>query len=188
MKMNYIKQLTGFFEMASNDHRLNATHMSLYMALFQFWNLNRFRNPISISRNELMQISKISGKATYHKVIKDLHNFNYIKYDPSYNIYRGSYVYMFNFEYASSDNEQAENRTGNDPPLVYQETGNDHEKEPYINRLNFINSINSLNLFIANQKRTCSEIEQVSSCVAKKKKKKKKVSKKKKKKEAKTRV
>ncbi len=82
---------------------------------------------------------------------------------------------MFNFEYASSDNEQAENRTGNDPPLVYQETGSDHEKEPYINKLNFINSINSLNLFIANQKRTCSEIEQVSFCEAEKEEKEEKI-------------
>ena len=96
--MNYITHLTGFFELASKDHRLNPTHLSLYMALFQQWNLSRFRNPVSISRAEVMEISKISSRVTYHKCIKELHGWGYIHYDPSYNHFRGSLVYMLGFE------------------------------------------------------------------------------------------
>jgi replication initiation and membrane attachment protein DnaB len=81
--MNYIKHLTGFFEKVAVDKALNPTHVSLYMSLFQFWNCNRFKNPISISRDELMRISKISSKATYHKCLKNLHSLGYIKYEPS---------------------------------------------------------------------------------------------------------
>lgn len=66
--MNYLKQLTGIFEMVSKDFRLNPTLISLYMALFQYCNLNRFKNPISFNRNYLMEISKIIGKATHQKV------------------------------------------------------------------------------------------------------------------------
>jgi hypothetical protein len=55
--MNYIKHLTGFFEKVAIDKTLNPTHVSLYVALFQFWNCNRFKNPISISRDEVMRIS-----------------------------------------------------------------------------------------------------------------------------------
>ena len=45
--MNYITHLTGFFDRAGKDYRLNSTHISLYMAIFQMWNVNRFKNPIS---------------------------------------------------------------------------------------------------------------------------------------------
>jgi hypothetical protein len=96
-KMNYIKHLTGFFEKVATDKTLNPTHVSLYMSLFQFWNCNRFKNPISINRDEVMRISKISSKATYHKCLKNLHSLGYINYEPSYNPFKGSHVYLFNF-------------------------------------------------------------------------------------------
>ena len=95
--MNYIKHLTGFFEKVAIDKTLNPTHVSLYVALFQFWNCNRFKNPINISRDEVMRISKISSKATYHKCLKNLHSLGYINYEPSYNPFKGSHVYLFNF-------------------------------------------------------------------------------------------
>ncbi|MFA9187564.1 transcriptional regulator [Flavobacterium magnesitis] len=95
--MNYIKHLTGFFEKVAIDKTLNPTHVSLYIALFQFWNCNRFKNPISISRDEVMRISKISSKATYHKCLKNLHSLGYINYEPSYNPFKGSHVHLFNF-------------------------------------------------------------------------------------------
>ncbi|HEY4789622.1 MAG TPA: hypothetical protein VIH57_26410, partial [Bacteroidales bacterium] len=96
--MNYIKHLTGFFNKVVPDHRLNPTHISLYLSLFQYWNVNRFHNPISISRSEMMQVSKICSKATYHKCMRDLHNFGYIKYCPSYNPFKGSLVYLIIFD------------------------------------------------------------------------------------------
>jgi hypothetical protein len=96
-KMNYIKHLTGFYEKVAQDNMLNPTHISLYLALFQFWNFNRFRNPVSISRDEVMRISKIYSKATYHKCLKNLHSSGYIDYQPSYNPFVGSQVFMLDF-------------------------------------------------------------------------------------------
>ena len=95
--MNYITHLTGFFDRIIDDRNLNPTHVSLYIALFQFWNVNRFQNPISITRNEVMRISKISSKATYHKCMKDLNEKGYVKYEPSYNPFKGSMVILFDF-------------------------------------------------------------------------------------------
>lgn len=92
--MNYIKHLTGFYEKVAQDNTLKPTHISLYLALFQFWNFNRFRNPINISRDELMRISKINSKATYHKCLKNLNSLGYIDYLPSYDPFRGSRVIM----------------------------------------------------------------------------------------------
>ena len=96
--MNYIRHLTGFYDKIQQDDRLNPTHISLYLALFQFWNLNHFQNPISISRNEMMRLSKISALGTYHKCIKQLQDFGYIEYLPSFNPYKGSLVNLHNFE------------------------------------------------------------------------------------------
>jgi hypothetical protein len=41
-KVNYILHLKGVFTQFSKDNNLNPTHISLYMALFQIWNINRF--------------------------------------------------------------------------------------------------------------------------------------------------
>lgn len=96
--MNYIRHLNGFYDRVQEDNRLNPTHISLYLALFQFWNLNHFRNPISISRNEMMRLSKISAFGTYHKCIKDLQEFGYLEYMPSFNPYKGSMVNLLSFD------------------------------------------------------------------------------------------
>jgi hypothetical protein len=96
--MNYIRHLTAFFEKAISDNRLFPTHVSLYMALFQFWNLNHFKNPVSICRNEVLKLSKIGSYNTYHKCLHDLHSFGYIKYEPSHNQFIGSLVHLYNFD------------------------------------------------------------------------------------------
>jgi len=85
MQMEPIMELTNFYTAIKEDHRIGTTHISLYMSLFQFYNLNRFCNPVEITRTSLMEVAKINGLATYHKCIKDLHDFGYIQYIPSYN-------------------------------------------------------------------------------------------------------
>jgi len=101
--MNYIKHLTGIFEIFDSDSRLTPFHISLYMSLFRYWNLNYFNNPISISRDEMMKISKIGSVNTYVRCLKELHLWNYIKYEPSYNRHKGSLVYLYTFD-NSTDN------------------------------------------------------------------------------------
>lgn len=76
--------LNTFFEKITRDERLNATHLCVYLALFQCWSKNNFQNPVSIRRAEIMRLSKVSAKTTYHKCMKNLHAAGYIKYEPSY--------------------------------------------------------------------------------------------------------
>jgi hypothetical protein len=96
--VNYIKHLKGVFIQFSKDNRLNTTHISLYIALFQIWNNNRFLEEFYINREEVMRFSKIGSKSTYHKCIKDLSHWKYIIYFPSHNPYKGSKIKMFKFE------------------------------------------------------------------------------------------
>ena len=102
--MNYIKHLNGILDQFSKDTRLNPTHISLYIALFQFWNYNRFPNEFYINREEVMKFSKIGSNTTYHRCIKELSHWKYILYSPSHNPFKGSKVKLFNF--STSDKQE----------------------------------------------------------------------------------
>jgi hypothetical protein len=133
--VNFIKHFLGFMDHVSTDERLTPHHVSLYITLFQFWNLNHFRNPISISREEVMHISKIGSVNTYVKCLKDLHAWGYIRYEPSYNPQRGSKVHMYRFDNGTNktvDNAEsrAEDKTAVQPV------------SPSINKLNNTNIVN----------------------------------------------
>jgi len=77
----------------SKDQRLMATHVSLFTALFIQWQYFSFASPFAITRRELMAHSKIASIATYHKCMKQLDEFGYIRYQPSYHPKQGSLVY-----------------------------------------------------------------------------------------------
>jgi hypothetical protein len=83
-------QLTQLCSSIKIDNRLHATHMSLYAALLIIWSTNNFTNPFTASRAELMTISKLGSTATYHRCIKDLNNFGYIMYKPTFNSFIGT--------------------------------------------------------------------------------------------------
>ena len=156
--MNYIKHLTGFFEKVSADYDLNPTHISLYMAIFQLWNQNRFQNPISISRDELMRISKIASTATYHKCMKELTEKEYVIYKPSFNPFRGSILEVCNLDFYTKPMPKKElkkhaTKSKNDQVIeqvdeqLTKQALNKHQTSakhvPYINSINNTNSINT---------------------------------------------
>ena len=133
--MNYIKHLTGFFERMIYEDTLNPTHISLYIALFQFWNIKRFTNPIHISREEAMRLSKIASKATYHKCMRDLHEKKYVIYEPSFNPYRGSKVTIVNLELTDKDVQKSIKKHTNKKTSIEQpfELPIEPTNEPLIN-------------------------------------------------------
>ena len=190
--MNYIKHLTGFFEKVVADKTLNPTHISLYIALFQFWNCNRFKNPISISRDEIMRISKISSKATYHKCLRNLHDLNYINYQPSYNPFKGSHVIMFNFSDSLKPSTRAERTPLNEPilntsselvvnkPVNNLQTSYEQAVVSYINNTNTTNQLKIKNSLNASQPTNNLDREQVAEEVSNAKEKEKKLREKKK--------
>ena len=156
--MNYIKHLTGFFEKVSADYDLNPTHISLYMAIFQLWNQNRFQNPISISRDELMRISKIASTATYHKCMKDLTERGYVIYKPSFNPFKGSILEVCNLDFytkpipkkelkkyaTKSKNDQVIEQV--DEQLIKQALNKHQTSSKHVPYINIINNTNSINL------------------------------------------
>ena len=95
--MNYIKHLTFFFSKCQADPDMAPCQIAIYLSLFQCWNKQRFENPITVIRDEIMRMSKITSKSTYHRSMKILHENGYIIYQPSYNPFLGSKVFLVDF-------------------------------------------------------------------------------------------
>ncbi|HEY4538403.1 MAG TPA: transcriptional regulator [Faecalibacter sp.] len=154
--MNYIKHLSFFFQKVQSDPDISPSQISIYLALFNTWNRHQFSNPIVVIRDEIMRLSKIMSKSTYHRSMKILHDNGYIIYEPSYNPFLGSKVYLIDFTKSaqfskrrSSKNNQVNNTdikqssTQNDTAL---DTANDKGNEPFIKHINnkTINNSNCL--------------------------------------------
>ncbi|OYX28902.1 MAG: hypothetical protein B7Z06_00275 [Flavobacteriales bacterium 32-35-8] len=120
-EINYIKHLNAVFLCFSRDNRLNPTHISLYVALFQLWNQNYFKPEFYINREEVMSFSKIGSKSTYHRCVKELSLWSYILYEPSHNPFKGSRIKMFDFGTSSGqalDQSRTNNGTSSGQALV----------------------------------------------------------------------
>jgi hypothetical protein len=87
--------LSGFFDAIASDPRISITHIGIYAALTHYWQSNKKSNPIVAFSYEIMKIAKITGPRTYHKCIKDLDRYGYIRYEPSFNRNEGSRVYLY---------------------------------------------------------------------------------------------
>lgn len=96
--MNYIRHLNAFFSCVKTDNRLTSSHVSLYLALFQYWNFNRFQNPFPVYRHDIMQLCKIGSKNTYHKCVKELHQAKYIMYHPPIQKYQPVKISMIRLD------------------------------------------------------------------------------------------
>ena len=92
--MELFPPLTCFYKAIADDTRIGATHISIYMALLQQWNLSGGTNPVEIERKAIMQSAKINARHTYNRCINNLHEFGYITYYPSSNTFNCSKVYL----------------------------------------------------------------------------------------------
>jgi hypothetical protein len=76
------------------DGRLGPIHVSLYVALCLLAKRQGFVDPLPVSAPKLMPLAKIGGKTPYHRTIRELAEFGYIKYLPSCDPGRPSKVWL----------------------------------------------------------------------------------------------
>ena len=93
-KINYIAHLNAVFERFNNDERIKQGHITLYLAFFQKWNREFFKKTLTINREFIMEKAKFKSKTTYHNYLKDLNDWGYLNYFPSFHPARGSKVKM----------------------------------------------------------------------------------------------
>ena len=89
--MNKLLKSPDYLIYNVKDNRLLTSHISLFMAMF-FYSPSDGEEFFRISRRILMRFSRIKSIATYHKCIRDLSDWGYITYHPSYDPYRASMV------------------------------------------------------------------------------------------------
>ncbi len=85
-------EVEQYIDVILNDKRVTAYHCSLFLALIHCWFLNNHVSPFRVTRINLMRLSHIHSLATYHKCLKELIEFSYIEYVPSYNKFVASQV------------------------------------------------------------------------------------------------
>jgi len=87
------EQLNIFFQRIAHDPRIGISHISVFCAILQL-SIAGGEEPVYFKSDEVMRVSKISGLATYHRCIRDLHDYGYIRYVPSYNHRKKNRVYF----------------------------------------------------------------------------------------------
>jgi hypothetical protein len=92
--MESINYLGMFFNAIANDPRVSITHIGIYAALLQYWQMNNYPMPLEVFSHDIMPIAKVSASKTYHRCIRDLNDYGYLEYIPSYNKHSGSKVYL----------------------------------------------------------------------------------------------
>lgn len=112
--VNYILHHRNVYFKMSEDSRLSPYHLSIYNALFMIWNECGYAKDLSINRNDVMMLSKIGNANTYTKCLKDLNNFGYIIYKPSFNPLIGSKVTIIRYDKGSDKCSVLGGSKGND--------------------------------------------------------------------------
>ena len=92
--MESLKLLSAFFESIEKDFRIGSTHIAIFSALVQFWIQKGMVNPIQAYSIEIQKIAKIMSPKTYHKCMRELHEYGYLFYVPTKNKNRRSSIYF----------------------------------------------------------------------------------------------
>ena len=90
--MKETELLVKFMDAVKDDPRIAVTHIGLYAALLTLW--HKREHPLSIFSHEVMPYCKLFGPATFHRNIRQLAEYGYIKYIASHNHVLGSLVYL----------------------------------------------------------------------------------------------
>jgi hypothetical protein len=91
---NTLAVLAVFFSAIENDYRINTTHLGIFAALLQYGIQRGFTNPIKVFSYQIMPMAKVLASSTYHKHVKELSRYGYIRYVPSFKKNKPSSIYM----------------------------------------------------------------------------------------------
>ncbi|MET7000734.1 hypothetical protein [Chitinophaga defluvii] len=58
--------------------------MAVYMALFYLWSKQQYKGFLSVYSWQILPMAKISTSGTYYTIMKQLDEYGYLKYHPSF--------------------------------------------------------------------------------------------------------
>ncbi len=92
--MKEAREIMDFMDRSVSDSRLGPMHISVYFAILYCWLLQGGEGPARVKGKELMVLAKIGGPTPFYKTLKELHQFGYIDYKPSFCAAEKSKVYL----------------------------------------------------------------------------------------------
>ena len=92
--MNFIRHIRTAFELLARHPDATPHHVSLYVALFSQWNVERFPESVMLVRAEVMRAAHIGSASTYLKYLRELSAYGFITYLPSRSEHRPSRCLM----------------------------------------------------------------------------------------------
>lgn len=93
--MKITELILSFYDRIAEDGRISSTHISLYMGLVNLYIVQENNETVvKVKRSTLMPMAKISARQTYNKHMRELHDYGYIRYEPSSNQYEVSLIYF----------------------------------------------------------------------------------------------
>src|SRR5450432_47931 len=81
-----------FMSLIEDDYRISHVHISIYASLWKLWIDEGRPNNVTLSMASFKKKCKISSCTTFYKTIRELHEYGYIDYSPSFNHNQGSCV------------------------------------------------------------------------------------------------
>lgn len=87
-----------FFSAIEKDQRLGISHIGLYATLIWLWEKQGFKGPVNTFGKEVMQLARIASTATYQKLLRQLEQYGYIRYLPSYYKGKASKIFLNNWK------------------------------------------------------------------------------------------
>ncbi len=72
-----------FLAKASQDPRITIWHLGLYAIFLNWWHLQGCIGPLKVYSYQVMPVAKISCRSRYCKLIRELHEYGYLKYKSS---------------------------------------------------------------------------------------------------------
>ncbi|MXN90307.1 hypothetical protein GR160_03635 [Flavobacterium sp. Sd200] len=92
--MKVLQPLCNFFKAVQSDGRISVNHIGGYAALLDYRARHSMQNPVRTFSHEIMALAKITSNFTYYKCIRELSEYGYINYTPSYKKTKASRIYF----------------------------------------------------------------------------------------------
>jgi hypothetical protein len=86
--------LNGFFEGIARDPRISCGHIGIYAALLQCWAAQQYRQPLMVFSHQVIGLAKISSRDTYFRYVRQLSEYGYILYEPSFSRKQPSTIHL----------------------------------------------------------------------------------------------
>lgn len=86
--------LHSFFEGISRDPRISCGHIGIYAALLQCWATQQYRQPLMVFSHQVTGLAKVSSRDTYFRYVRQLSEYGYIRYEPSFSRKHPSTIHL----------------------------------------------------------------------------------------------